>query len=335
MRFKDPLFLLLMLVWIPMIWVYIRGLRSGSAAIKFSGIASLKKIKSSIWIKLRHGLFVFRCIAIGLCAIALARPQTGLTEEEVLTEGVDIIMLLDISYSMKALDFKPNNRLFVAKQTMVDFVGKRVSDRIGLVVFAKRAFTKCPLTLDYDVVREFLADIDFDEYGDGTAIGTAIATAANRLKDSPAKSKIIILTTDGASNFGEISPITAAGASAQLGIKIYTIGVGRKGEVPYPMDYIDRNTGKVVETRIQMMPSDLDEQSLTDIAATTGGKFFRATNAEKLKEIYDEINTLEKTEIKTKSYTTWADHFYPWLLLGAMILMVEFVLTQTRFKKLP
>jgi Ca-activated chloride channel family protein len=239
-----------------------------------------------------------------------------------------------VSVSMKALDFQPKNRLFVAKETSKDFVTKRRNDRIGLVVFAKRSYTKCPLTLDYNILAQFIDQTDFEEFSDATAIGTAIATAANRIKDSSTKSKVIILVTDGANNFGEIAPLAAAKAAAELGIKIYTIGVGKEGDVPYPAEGVNPFTGQKV-VQVQMIKSDLDEQLLTDMAASTGGKYFRAHNAEKLREIYDTIDKLEKTRIKTKMYTSYSDKFFGWLLAGCALLFIESLLSHTWFRRIP
>jgi Ca-activated chloride channel family protein len=335
MRFRNPEYLLLLLVYLPMVWFYLRRERHKSASIRFSDISIIKKFPTPLIVRARHILFVLRLLGIGLLVIALARPQKGSTDQEVSTDGVDIMLVLDVSTSMKALDFTPKNRLFVAKTRIAEFVKMRQNDRIGLVVFAGRSYTKCPLTLDYNVLVQLLEDIRFGEIEDGTAIGTAIATAATRLKDSPAKSRVMVLLTDGANNKGEISPVAAAQAAGALGMKIYAIGVGREGEVPYPVDYIDRRTGKVVETRVQMIPSDLDEQTLVDIAAGTGGQFFRAQNSENLKEIYEKIDALEKTEIKTRSYTSWSEKFYPWVWAGFLALMLELVLAYTRFLKIP
>jgi Ca-activated chloride channel homolog len=333
-QLKNPWYLLLLIAWVPMIWVYLRR-EKNRPAVSFSVTHVLRKIPSSKWVYLRHVPFVLRCAGIGLLAIALARPQQGTSEEEVTTEGIDIMLVLDVSFSMRALDFHPNNRLFVAKETIKDFIKKRRNDRIGLVVFAKRAYTKCPLTLDYNILTQFVDKIDFEDFGDATAIGTAIATAANRLKDTPAKSKVMILLTDGGNNFGEIAPLAAAKASGDLGIKIYTIGVGKEGLVPYPVQVIDQFSGKVVGTQIQNVQSDLDEQLLADIAGATGGKFFRAQNAEKLKEIYDTIDKMEKTEIKTKLYTSYADRFFPWLIAGCVLLFAESILSLTWFRRIP
>jgi Ca-activated chloride channel homolog len=269
-----------------------------------------------------------------LLAIALARPQRGRSDSEVTTEGVDIMLILDVSESMQCLDFQPDNRLNVAKRTIQDFIKKRNNDRLGMVIFGSRAFTKCPLTLDHDVLNRLVSEVDFTDFSDRTAIGTAIATAANRLRDSPAKSKVIILATDGGNNAGDIPPLSAAGATKELGMKIYTIGIGRSGKVPMPMKMQDPFTGQVFQ-QVQMIESDLDEQLLVNIADATGGKHFRATDAAKLKEIYDQIDKMEKTVIKTKVYASFDEKFYPWLIAGFILVLLEFLLAHTRFRRIP
>lgn len=334
MHLKDPWFLLLFLLWLPMVWMYARR-ETKRPAVRFSDLSILKKLPTSQFVHLRHVPFMLRLFGAGLLIVALARPQRGTSEEEVTTEGVDIMLVLDVSFSMRSLDFQPNNRLFVAKETVKDFIKKRRNDRMGLVIFAKRSYTKCPLTLDYNILTQFVDRIDFEDFGDATAIGTAIATAANRIKDSPAKSKVMILLTDGGNNFGEIAPLAAAKAAGELGIKIYTIGVGKEGVVPYPVQVVDRFTGKIVGTQIQNVQSDLDEQLLANIADATGGNFFRAQNAEKLKEIYDTIDKMEKTQIKTKLYTNYSDRFFGWLIAGSILLLAESLLSQTWFRRIP
>ena len=333
MRLRDPQFLLLLLAWIPMLLVYLRRERREQPAVRFSDLSVVKKLPQSPLIRARHALFGLRMAGFGLLVVALARPQLGRSDSEVTTEGIDIMLILDISQSMESLDFKPDNRLAVAKQTIKDFIAKRGSDRIGLVVFAARAFTKCPLTLDHNVLATLLGDVDFTDFSNQTAIGTAIATAATRLKDSPAKSKVIILATDGANNAGEIPPLTAANAARQLGMKIYTIGIGKRGKVPTPVQFQDE-FGRVYK-EVRMMDSDLDEQTLVNIADATGAKYFRATDAEKLKEIYDQIDKMEKTVIKTKVYASFDEKFYPWLWAGFILLLLEYVLAHTRFRRIP
>jgi Ca-activated chloride channel homolog len=334
MRLRDPYFLLLLLLAIPMMWVYIRRERKSPAAVRFSDLSLIKKLPPSSLVKVRHIVFALRIAGIALLSLALARPQLGRSDSEVTTEGVDIMLILDVSESMQALDFKPDNRLAVAKQTIQDFIKKRESDRLGLVVFAARAFTKCPLTLDHAVLTTLFGEVSFTDFSFQTAIGTAIATAANRLKDSPAKSKVIILATDGANNAGEIPPVTAASAAKELGIKIYTIGIGKKGKVPMPVQMQNPFTGEVVR-EVRMMDSDLDEQTLVNIADATGGKYFRATDSEKLKAIYDQIDKMERTVIHTKVYASFDEKFYPWLWAGFLLLLLEYLLAHTRFRRIP
>jgi Ca-activated chloride channel family protein len=333
-RLANPEYLLFMVLFVLLIWIYIRRERGKKPAIQYSDISLVTGIKASPFLRFRHLPFILWLLGLGVLIIALARPQRGSTEQEIITHGVDIMLVQDISTSMKALDFTPKNRLYVAKETIKKFIGKRNNDLIGLVVFAGRSYTKCPLTIDYGVLLQFLDDVKFDEIEDGTAIGTALATAAYRLKDSQAKSKIIILITDGANNRGEISPITAAQAAAKLGIKIYTIGVGREGEVPYPFEIQDPWSGQV-QTRVQMIKSDLDEQTLVNIANASKGAFFRARDPKKLEEIYNEIDKLEKSEIKTKTYTTYEERFSPWLIAGFLLVCLELILRNTRFRRIP
>lgn len=334
MQFKNPQFLFLFILWIPMVWIYIVREKKFRPAVRFSDLSSILKIPKSSFVKLRHSILVLRLIGTGLLFVALARPQEGRSDEEVTTEGVDIVLVLDVSLSMKALDFKPEDRLTVAKERIKEFIAKRQNDRIGLVVFAARSFTKCPLTLDYSVLNTFIDDITYTDFSYQTAIGTAIATAANRLKDSNAKSKVMILLTDGANNAGEIPPVTAAKAAQEFGIKIYTIGVGKEGQVPMPVTVQNPFTGQTHQD-VQMVESDLDEPTLQQIAQTTGGVYFRAQNSEKLKEIYDQIDKLEKTEIKTTIFTSYEERFYPWLLAGFIVLLLELVLQNTRFRRIP
>jgi Ca-activated chloride channel family protein len=329
MRFQDPLFLLLLLLLAPMIYLYFARNKVKKGAITFSDLHNIKKIAPSPMLKMRHSLFFFRVAAVSLLVLALARPQSGQKSEEVLTEGVDIMLVLDISGSMQAEDLRPKNRLAVAKNTIADFVKKRKSDRLGLVVFSSKAFTQCPLTLDYGVLLTFLERVDFGQIEDGTAIGSAIAVSANRLRDSKTKSKVMVLLTDGANNQGEIDPLTAAKAAAALGIKIYTVGVGVNGYAPFPVD------DPVFGRRYVNMPSIVDEASLQEIANTTGGKFYRATNRAELENIYNTIDKLERTEIKAKEFMRYSELFPLFLIPGLLFLGLEVVLANTRFRKIP
>jgi Ca-activated chloride channel family protein len=330
-RFAYP-YLLLLLAFIPvMIYWYIRRHRRKKAAatLRYSNLGIVKKVKSTPRKRLRHSLFVFRVLAIALLILAFARPQSGQKEAEVQTEGVDIILAMDISSSMLAEDFKPKNRLEAAKVVAADFIKGRQSDRIGLVVFAAQSFTQCPLTLDYGIVLRFLEEISIGMIDDGTAIGMAIGNCVNRLKDSKAESKVVILLTDGRNNRGELDPITAARVAQAFDVRIYTIGAGKRGEALYP--YNDPIMGK----RYRRMPVQIDEELLKQVADITGGQYFRATDKTSLEQIYAEIGEMEKTKIEVKEYTRYSELFLPYLLAAMIFLLLEILLANTKFRKIP
>jgi len=289
------IFIVGLLIVMAMLIYHIRRKRFKSATIKYSDIRIVKRAARTQRQRYRFLLTVLRIAAIILFVVAFARPRSGTEYQEVTSEGVDIMLLLDVSSSMQGEDFKPNNRLFVAKEEIKKFINKRLNDRIGLVVFARYAFTQCPLTTDYGVLLNFVDDVDFGLVEDGTAIGMAIATAVNRLRQSESESKIIVLLTDGDNNAGEIDPITAANLAATFDIKIYTIGVGKPGNVMFP--YQDPIFGK----RYVYQPTRIDEASLMEIADKTDGKYYRARSGEELEKIYDLIDNLEKTEIEVAS----------------------------------
>lgn len=255
-----------------------------------------------------------RWVAFALIVLAMARPQFKNTTVERNAEGIDIVLALDISTSMKAEDLKPN-RFEAAREVAVDFIDKRISDRIGLVVFARKSFTVVPPTLDYRLLKQLLGDVQMGIVEDGTAIGMGIATAVNRLKESEAESKVIILLTDGQNNSGEIDPVTAADLAVTYGIKVYTIGAGTRGTAPYPVQ--DPIFGK----RYQNVKVDIDEEMLTQIADMSNGAYFRATDTERLKEIYNRIDELEKTEIEELIFTDFED-LYPRFLIPAFLLLL-------------
>jgi len=330
-RFADPLFLLALLIVPAMIYDYVRRYRArpASATLRYSNIGLFKTVKSSPMKKLRHSLFVFRVLAVILIIIALARPQSGQKESKIETEGVDIILAMDISSSMLAEDFKPNNRLEAAKIVATNFIKGRANDRIGLVVFAAQSFTQCPLTLDYGIVLRFLEEIKIGMIEDGTAIGLGIGNCVNRLKDSKAKSKVVILLTDGRNNRGELDPVTAARVAQTFGVRIYTIGAGKRGQALYPVD--DPLFGK----RYVRVPVQIDEDMLRQVADITGGKYFRATDKESLEQIYQEIGEMEKTKIEVTEYTRYSELFLPYLLAGLVLLLVEIILANTKFRKIP
>ncbi len=328
-RFADKIFLIL-LIFIPLlIFWYIRRFRRSSGTIRFSNLGIVKSVRESIKPKLRHLLFVLRLATIAFIIIALARPQSGQTEEELITEGIDIILAMDISTSMRAEDFKPKNRLEAAKVVAKDFIQGRSNDRIGLVVFAGKSFTQCPLTLDYGILLNFLDQIEIGMIEDGTAIGMGLANSINRLRESKAKSKVIILLTDGINNRGEIDPVTAAKIAKTMGIRIYTIGAGTRGEALYPLD--DPLFGR----RYVHMPVEIDEETLTQIADLTSGKYFRATDRQSLEKIYAEIGEMEKTKIEVKSFTRYSELFPPYLTLALLCFLIEILLANTVFRKIP
>jgi len=303
--------------------------RSHAATIKYSDLKIVKRSAKTGRSRFRFLLTVFRVLALVFITIALARPQAGTENREVSSEGIDIMLALDVSGSMKAEDFKPQNRLHVAKEEIKKFVNKRYSDRIGLVVFSQSSFTQCPLTLDYGVLLTFLDQVKFGMIQDGTAIGMALANCINRLRETVSKSKVIILLTDGINNAGQIDPLTAASLAKTMDVKIYTIGVGRPGNAMYPVD--DPIFGK----RYVYLPNDIDEESLREIAEKTGGKYFRARSEKELEKIYSEIDQLEKTEIKVNEYIQYKELFVPFVYFGLVFLVLEILLSQTVFRKIP
>lgn len=328
MRLADLWFLLL-LAFIPLyLWLTIFHRRK-EASIRYSDLGNVRKVKGTRSVRYRRVLIFLRGLALSLMVVALARPQAGRKSEEILTKGIDIVLTLDVSTSMRAEDFKPNNRLWVAKEVAKDFIRGRRNDRIGLVIFAGKSFTQCPLTLDYGVLLDFLDRVEIGMVEDGTAIGMGLATAINRLRESQAKSKVVILLTDGRNNRGEIDPVTAAKAAQPLGIKIYTIGAGKRGSAPYPIE--DPIFGK----RYVRLPVEIDEKTLEEVARTTGGRYFRATDAQKLSAIYEEISQMEKTKIKTREYMEYSERFGRFLFPALLFLMIEIVLANTRFRKIP
>lgn len=326
-HFANPFYLLL-LALIPLIawWKFFREKR---ATMKFSSLESIKKVGMPYSLKMYRILLILQLCALGLFIIGFARPQKGRTFEEIITKGIDIVIALDISSSMRAMDFKPHDRIYVAKEAAANFIKGRKNDRIGLVVFARKAFTQCPLTLDYDILLKLLKDIKVGAIEDGTAIGMGLATAINNLKNSKAKSKIIVLLTDGRNNAGKIDPMTAAKLAVPLGIKVYTIGAGKPGPTLYPVD-----TG--FGTRyVRVTGEEPDEELLKDIANTTGGLYFRARTPDALNRIFKTIDKMEKVEFKTRKYTKYKELFGYFVLLAFAILTLEIILSNTRFRRLP
>lgn len=317
---------LLLLLPLLAVWYWKRHKKS-TPDFTYSNLRFFSNVKPTLRESLKHLPAVLRILALGLLIVALARPQSFSTGENVNTEGIDISMVLDISGSMLAEDFEPN-RLEAAKNVMNEFIEGRTSDKIGLVVFAREAFTQCPLTIDYSVLRNLLRKIESGMIEDGTAIGNAIANGVNRLKESDAESKVMILATDGVNNAGEVDPRTAAEIARKFDIRIYTIGIGSKGKAPYPFK-------TPFGTRYQNVPVEIDEELLTEIANETGGNYYRATDNKKLNDIYTEIDKLEKTEVEVTSYKRANEKFYGWLGLGLLLVVMEVTLTRTYLKNLP
>lgn len=312
-----------------MVVYYVRRKRFKSATIKYSDVRIVKRAARSGRQRFRFVLILLRVLAVALFVIAFARPRSGTEYKEVTSEGVDIMLALDVSSSMQAEDFKPHNRLHVAKEEIKKFINRRVNDRIGLVVFARYSYTQCPLTTDYGVLLSFVDQVSFGVVEDGTAIGMAIANSVNRLRESESKSKIVVLLTDGVNNAGEIDPLTAANLADAMDVKIYTIGAGKAGNAMYPIQ--DPIFGK----RYVYQPTQIDEKTLREIAQRTDGKYFRARSGEELEEIYGIIDNLEKTEVKVAAHIQYKELFHYFAYAGLILLMLEMILANTYFRKLP
>lgn len=328
MQFASPYFLWLLAVIPLMVVYYVWRTRQGGASIQVSTIDGVAKAPRTVRYYLRHLPFALRCAAVALLIVALARPQSVDEGSTSNTEGIDIVLAIDISTSMLAQDLQPD-RIQAAKQVAGNFITDRPGDRIGLVAFAGEAFTQSPLTTDQGTLQTLLGRLRSGVVEDGTAIGNGLATAINRLRESNAKSKVIILLTDGENNRGEIAPLTAAEITRDQGIRVYTIGVGTRGTAPYPtVDFFGNPT--VVQAKVQ-----IDEKILGEIADLTGGRYFRATDNAKLQSIYDEINQLEKSKVEISQYTTYTEEYLRWAAAALALLLVEFLLRTLWLKSLP
>ncbi len=327
-RFANPEFLLALLAVPVLGFWYARRHRKLTPPLRYSSLEPLKRASKPSAAKARHLIFVLRMLAFALLVTAFARPQSGISGEEALTQGIDIVLAMDVSSSMLAEDIEPN-RLEATKQVAAEFIKGRRNDRIGMVVFAADGYTQCPLTLDYGILLDFLQEIRVGMIDDGTAVGMGIATSVSRLKSSEAKSKVVVLLTDGRNNAGEIDPLTAADLAKTFQVRIYAIGAGARGLAPYPVD------DPVFGRRSAQIRVDIDEDTLRKVAESTGGKYFRATDRESLEKIYHEIDSLEKTEIKVKEYTRYGELFsYP-LSAAIVLLLVEVALANTWFRGIP
>lgn len=331
MRFADPwlLFLLLLLpvwLWWERRWTMSRG------GLKFSSLASAQG--TSPWSVFGPSLLLLlRGATLALCVMALARPQVGRRETRLKTEGIDIVLAVDVSGSMQAMDFKvngqPRDRLSVVKQVVKEFINARPNDRIGMVAFAGRAYVASPLTLDHDWLERNLDRIRVGLIEDGTALGSGLGTAVNRLRDPKAKSRVVVLLTDGVNNVWKVQPMDAAKAAKEFGVRVYTIGAGTQGVAPMPVTMVGRVVG------YQPMQVEIDERLLKQIAEATGGQYFRATDTDSLRSIYRQIDKLEKREIETVKYEEWRELF-PWFLMpGLGCLLLAATLENTRLRRLP
>jgi Ca-activated chloride channel family protein len=319
MTFANPGYLFLLLLLIPVVGWYIWKLRNARASVQLSSTDSLRRQPKSLRVWLIHVPFALRVMVITLLSLALARPQLSNRWQSESTEGIDIMMALDISGTMLGEDLKPN-RLEAAKTVATDFVLSRPNDQIGLVVFAGESFTQCPLTTDHAVLVNLFQSVKFGMIEDGTAIGLGLANAVNRMKDSETKSKVIILLTDGSNNRGDIDPMTAAEIAKTFNIRVYAIGVGsysKEVRVPIHTPY---------GVQYGTMSSEFDESTLRNIAQMTGGEYFRATDNNSLKAIYQQIDQLEKTKIRVREYSKRTEHFAPFLLAALLCLLMELLL---------
>ena len=312
-----------------MIAWYIWKWKTQEGEVNFSSFSLLRGIGPSLKAKFRHVLFVLRLITVSALILAIARPQSRSSWKDVKTEGIDIVVSLDVSLSMLAKDFKPN-RIEVAKDVIKDFIDARPNDKIGLVIFSGEAFTQCPLTTDHKIIKNMFSEIKPGALNNGTAIGLGLADAVARIKDSKAKSKVIILVSDGVNNVGEIAPLTAAEIAKTYGVRVYCIGVGTRGKALQPV-YINPDGSPEYD----YAEVKIDEEVMTEISKMTGGKYFRATDKESLEKTYAEIDKLEKTIISEKSFTNKAEHFLPFGILALASLLLEFLLKRFVFKSVP
>ena len=328
MEFANPHILWLLTALVPMAAYYIWRTMQGGASIRISSVAGVRHAPRTVRYYLRHVPFVLRCVAVALLIVAVARPQSAEHNTKTNTQGIDIVLAIDVSTSMLAQDFKPD-RITAAKEVAASFVAARPTDRIGLVVFAGESLTQSPLTTDQSSLQTMLARIRSGVIEDGTAIGNGLATSINRLRESDAKSKVIILLTDGVNNRGQISPLTAAQIAKEYGIRVYTIGVGTCGKAPYPA------TDMFGNPTIVMADVEIDEQMLTSIAEQTGGQYFRAVDKQKLVAIYDQINTLEKSKVEVSHRTILHEEYLKYALAALAALVLEFVMKYLVLKRIP
>lgn len=329
MEFASPKILWFLLLLLPLVGYYIYRTRQGGASVVVSTTETVRRAPRTFRYYLRHIPFVLRCAALSLIVIAIARPQSAEHYTNTTTEGIDIVLAVDVSTSMLAKDFIPD-RLSVAKEVASEFISDRTGDRIGIVVFAGESFTQSPLTTDQSSLQTMLGRITSGVIEDGTAIGNGLATSINRLRESDSKSKVVILLTDGVNNRGEISPLTAAKIAKDMGIKVYTIGIGKRGTAPYPV-FDERGR----EVDVVNMKVEIDEKMLKNIASQTGGEYFRATDKKTLEAIYEQINTLEKSRVEVENRTTLHEEYLVFVLWALAALLLEFIINRVVLKRIP
>jgi Ca-activated chloride channel homolog len=327
MTFHNPEYLLALLLLIPVVFWYLKELHQSDASLQISSHRNLGSFKKSAKIKLRHLPFVLRVLALILVILTIARPQASNSWRTENTEGIDIMIALDVSGSMLAEDFRPN-RLEASKSVANEFILSRPNDNIGLILFAGKSFTQCPLTTDHAVLVNLFNSIEYGMIEDGTAIGLGLANAVNRLRESKAKSKVVILLTDGDNNRGDIAPVSAGELAVTFGVRVYTIGVGSYGKVNIP---VQTPLGR----QYQQIESAFDEKPLQEIADMTGGQYFRATNNEKLRNIYQEIDKLEKTKISVREYSKKHEEYAIFAIAALLLLVGEIITRNAYLKKLP
>lgn len=327
MIFLHPEYLWLLLLLMPLIVWYLLRLSKMQASFKLASTNAFKGVKSGLRVYMRHLPFALRLISIALIIIVIARPQSVSSWEETESQGIDIVLALDISGSMLSQDLQPD-RLQAAKKVAAEFVTDRRNDNIGLVVFAGESFTQCPLTTDHTVLLNLLNEIEFGLIEDGTAIGLGLATSVNRLKNSESQSRVVIILTDGTNNRGQIAPLTAADMARSYGIRVYTVGVGTTGMAPTPVQ-------TPFGVRMQNMPVDIDEKTLTEIAAMTGGQYFRAQDTDGLRQVYEEIDEMEKYLISVQNVTNRQEMFLPFALAAMALILLELLLRRTWLRSIP
>jgi Ca-activated chloride channel family protein len=323
---NPEFFWLLLILPVLIVWYWFMHKKS-NATLRVSGLELFEDVPANFKVWFSHILFVLRLLAVALLIIAIARPQSVSSRQDIHIEGIDIVMALDVSGSMLARDFKPD-RLEAAKEVAKEFIAKRPNDRVGLVIFSGEAFTQVPLTTDHAMIANLFREVKSGMIEDGTAIGDGLATAISRLQDSEAISKVIILLTDGVNNSGSVDPLSAAEIAKMFGIRVYTIGVGSRGYAPYPVQTI-------YGIQMQQMEVQIDEELLQQIALQTDGRYFRAENNEKLREIYDEIDKLEKSKIDVQEFKRKHEMFLPFALIAIAAFMLELLLRYLYFRKLP